>query len=178
MWVISSFSLSLTMHPVFHQVLEMLPPNLSCLSASLQMLHHTPIHTWINTIALQSAPPFVFIPSQPSSPCNYDYLLKYQILHPCLKYFPNTSGFLSTFCSSAYKFSKTWKLPSGHPAHSQPQISLGLSHYVLEARWMGGWVKWVIGIKEGTFRDEHWVSHVRDKSLGSTPEGKTTLYVN
>ena len=37
---------------------------------------------------------------------------------------------------------------------------------------MGGWVKWVMAIKEGTFWD------VRDESLGSTPEAKTTLYVN
>ena len=37
---------------------------------------------------------------------------------------------------------------------------------------------WVVGIKEGTFPDEHWVSYVRDESLGSTPEVKTTLYVN
>ena len=35
-----------------------------------------------------------------------------------------------------------------------------------------------MGIKEGTFRDEHWVSYVRDESLGSTSEAKTTLYVN
>ena len=41
-----------------------------------------------------------------------------------------------------------------------------------------GWVKWVTDNKEGTFRDDHWVSHVRDESLGSTPEAKTTLYVN
>ena len=24
----------------------------------------------------------------------------------------------------------------------------------------GGWVKWVMGIKEGTFQDEHWVLYV------------------
>ena len=41
-----------------------------------------------------------------------------------------------------------------------------------------GWVKLVTGIKEGTFQDENWVSYVRDKSLGSTPEAKTILYVN
>ena len=43
---------------------------------------------------------------------------------------------------------------------------------------MGAWVKRVMGIKEGTFWDEHWVSYVRDESLGSIPEAKTTLYVN
>lgn len=26
---------------------------------------------------------------------------------------------------------------------------------------VGGWVKWVIGIKEGNFWDKHWVSHVK-----------------
>ena len=41
----------------------------------------------------------------------------------------------------------------------------------------GGWVKWVKDIK-GTFRDEPWVSYVRNESLDSTPEAKTTLYVN
>ena len=35
-----------------------------------------------------------------------------------------------------------------------------------------------MGIKEGTCRDEHWLSYVRDDSLGSTPETKTTGYVN
>ena len=44
---------------------------------------------------------------------------------------------------------------------------------------MGAWAKRVMGIKEGTFWEEHWVSYVRDESLGSfTPEAKTTLYVN
>ena len=41
----------------------------------------------------------------------------------------------------------------------------------------GGWVKWVMGIEEGTFWEEHWVSYVRDELLGST-EAKTTQYVN
>ena len=43
---------------------------------------------------------------------------------------------------------------------------------------MGGWVKRVMGIKEGAFGDENWVSYMRDESLGSTPETQTTLYVN
>ena len=42
----------------------------------------------------------------------------------------------------------------------------------------GGWVKWVMGMREGTFQDEHLVSYTRDDTLGSTPEAKTTLYVN
>ena len=33
------------------------------------------------------------------------------------------------------------------------------------------------GIKEGTCWDKHWMLYVRNKSLGSTPEAKTTLYV-
>ena len=37
-----------------------------------------------------------------------------------------------------------------------------------------GWVKWVLGTKEGTCWNEHWVSYVRDESLSST-EAKTTL---
>ena len=35
---------------------------------------------------------------------------------------------------------------------------------------MGGWAKWVMGIKKGTCWDERWVSYVSDESLGSTPE--------
>ena len=41
-----------------------------------------------------------------------------------------------------------------------------------------GWAKWVMDIKEGTCWDEHWVLYVSDKSLNSTPETITTLYVN
>ena len=42
----------------------------------------------------------------------------------------------------------------------------------------GGCAKWMMGVKEGTCWDEHWVLHVTDESLGSTPETNTTLYVN
>ena len=41
----------------------------------------------------------------------------------------------------------------------------------------GGWVKWVMGIKEGTC-DEHWVLHLSGESLNSTPETNIILYVN
>ena len=37
--------------------------------------------------------------------------------------------------------------------------------------------KKVMGIKERSSGDEPWITYVRDESLGSTPEGKTTLYV-
>lgn len=44
---------------------------------------------------------------------------------------------------------------------------------------MGGeWAKWVMGIKEGTFWDEHWMLCVSDESLNSTSENTITLYVN
>ena len=43
---------------------------------------------------------------------------------------------------------------------------------------MGGRGEWVMGIEEGTFWDEHWVLHVSDESLGSTPETNITLWVN
>ena len=43
---------------------------------------------------------------------------------------------------------------------------------------MGGGAEWMTGMEEGTFWHEHWVSYVRDESLGSTPEAKTTLYDN
>ena len=42
----------------------------------------------------------------------------------------------------------------------------------------GGWAKWVMGIKEGTSWDEHWVLYVSDESLNSTPEIIITLYAN
>ena len=51
----------------------------------------------------------------------------------------------------------------------------------MEGCWreeVGGWAKWVMGIKEGACWDEHWVSYVRDKSLGPTPETKMMLYVS
>ena len=37
-----------------------------------------------------------------------------------------------------------------------------------------GWAKWVMGIKEGTCCDEHWVLHVSDEPLNPVPE--TLLY--
>ena len=39
----------------------------------------------------------------------------------------------------------------------------------------GGWAKWVVGIKESICCNEHWMSHVNDKSLNSTPETNITL---
>ena len=40
------------------------------------------------------------------------------------------------------------------------------------------WVRWMIGIKEGTYCDEHWVFYVRDESLRSAPETNIALYVS
>ena len=42
---------------------------------------------------------------------------------------------------------------------------------------MGGWARWVMVMK-GTCWDEHWVLHVGDESLGSTPEIIIALYPN
>ena len=42
---------------------------------------------------------------------------------------------------------------------------------------MGGWVKWVMGIKEGTC-DEYWVLYGSAESLNSMPETNIALYVN
>ena len=44
--------------------------------------------------------------------------------------------------------------------------------------WVAGQAKWVMGIKEGIYWDEHWVLYVSDGSLNSTPESNITLYVN
>ena len=49
-----------------------------------------------------------------------------------------------------------------------------------EGCWRGGergWVKWVMGIKEGTC-DEHQALYVSDESLNSTLEINITLYVS
>ena len=45
-------------------------------------------------------------------------------------------------------------------------------------RWLAGWARWVMGVKEGTCWVERWVLYVSDESLGSTPETNTILYVN
>ena len=37
---------------------------------------------------------------------------------------------------------------------------------------MGGWAKWVMGIKEGTCWDEYSVLYISEKSLNTTPEKK------
>ena len=42
----------------------------------------------------------------------------------------------------------------------------------------GGWASWVMGIKEDTCDDEHWMLHVSDELLNSTPETNIALYVN
>ena len=41
-----------------------------------------------------------------------------------------------------------------------------------------GWARWVMGITEDTSYDEHWVLHVSEESLNSTPETNIILYVN
>ena len=46
-----------------------------------------------------------------------------------------------------------------------------------EAGGRGGWVKQVMGIKEGPC-DEHWMLYVSDELLNSTPETNITLHVN
>ena len=42
----------------------------------------------------------------------------------------------------------------------------------------GGWAKWVMGRKECTCWDEHWMLYVSDEALNSTPEIIITIYVN
>ena len=37
---------------------------------------------------------------------------------------------------------------------------------------------WMVGTKEGTCWDEHWVLYVSDESQNSTPETNLALYVN
>ena len=42
---------------------------------------------------------------------------------------------------------------------------------------MGGWGNWVMGIKEGTWCDDHWVSYATDELLNTTFETNDVLYV-
>ena len=42
----------------------------------------------------------------------------------------------------------------------------------------GGMGRWMMGIKEDTCWDEHWVLYVSDESLNVIPEIIITLYVN
>ena len=49
---------------------------------------------------------------------------------------------------------------------------------LLEGRWVGVGIKWMMGIKEGTCCVEHWVLYVSDESLNSIPEVNITLYIN
>ena len=49
---------------------------------------------------------------------------------------------------------------------------------VAGGKWVRGRARWVMGIRESTCWDEHWVLHVRDEPLGSIPEVNITLYVN
>ena len=39
------------------------------------------------------------------------------------------------------------------------------------------WGNWVMGIKEGTHRDELWGLYTSDESLNSTPETNIALFV-
>ena len=49
---------------------------------------------------------------------------------------------------------------------------------VTRGRWVGAWVKQVMGIKKEGTCDEHPVLYVIVELLNSTPETKFTLYVN
>ena len=43
---------------------------------------------------------------------------------------------------------------------------------------MGGWGNQVMGIKEGTWCDEHWVLYTTDKLLNTTSETNDILYID
>ena len=49
---------------------------------------------------------------------------------------------------------------------------------VAEGLWVGGWAKWLRGIKEDTCWDEHWVLYTGDESRESTPAIIIALYAN
>ena len=43
---------------------------------------------------------------------------------------------------------------------------------------VGGWSRWVMGIKEGNCFDDQWLLYVSDEPLNSTPETNIALHVN
>ena len=43
---------------------------------------------------------------------------------------------------------------------------------------MGEWARWVMGVKEGIYCDEHWVLYVSVESLNSILEINIAPYVN
>ena len=49
---------------------------------------------------------------------------------------------------------------------------------MLKGRGVEGWGNWVMGVKEGTRCNEHWVLYKTDESLTSTSETNYTLNVN
>ena len=64
-------------------------------------------------------------------------------------------------------------------ANHKRLLMIGNKLRVDGGKWVWGvWARWLMGIKEGTCCDEHWVLYVRDESLNSTPETNMALYVN
>lgn len=47
---------------------------------------------------------------------------------------------------------------------------------VSEGREVGGWGNRVMGIKEGTCGDEHWVLHTTNESLNTSSKTNDVLY--
>ena len=47
----------------------------------------------------------------------------------------------------------------------------------MEGRWVEGWGDRVMGIKEGTWYDEHWVLYATDKLLNTTSETNDVVCV-
>ena len=56
------------------------------------------------------------------------------------------------------------------------KILLNTEHKLRVDGRVGERGKWVMGIKEGTCWDEHWVLYGSDESWESIPEAKNTLY--
>lgn len=46
-----------------------------------------------------------------------------------------------------------------------------------ESQW-GGWVTYMMGMKEGACCDKHWVLYGSAELLNSMPETNTALYIN
>ena len=55
--------------------------------------------------------------------------------------------------------------------------TLGNKLRVTEGRGLGGWGNRVMGIKEGTCDDDHWVLHVTNELLNATSKTNDVLHV-
>ena len=60
-------------------------------------------------------------------------------------------------------------------ANHKRLLTIGSKLKVAGGEGRGDGIYWVMGIKEGTWSDEHWVLYATDESLNSTHKTNNTL---